>query len=80
MAIDTDKLRAHSPYIGMHRITMPQCPPCHGQCHQGRACNAKPEPSFYGSGYGEEIAPMTPAQPVPCSTLARWWLAFKRGL
>lgn len=25
----------------LHRATLAQCPPCHGQCHQGRACNAE---------------------------------------
>ncbi len=24
-----------------HRATVLQCPPCHGQCDQGRACNAQ---------------------------------------
>lgn len=24
----------------LHRATVAQCPPCHGQCQQGRACNA----------------------------------------
>lgn len=59
-----------------------QCPPCHGHCHQGRACNAsQAEPSrFFGSGYGDDMHPAAPAVPVPCSTLARWWLTVKRWL
>jgi hypothetical protein len=24
----------------LHRATPAQCPPCHGQCQQGRQCNA----------------------------------------
>ncbi len=24
----------------LHRATVAHCPPCHGQCQQGRACNA----------------------------------------
>ena len=27
--------------IQLHRATQVQCPPCHGQCDQGRACNAQ---------------------------------------
>ena len=25
----------------LHRAAPAQCPPCHGQCQQGRACNAQ---------------------------------------
>ena len=25
----------------LHRATPAQCPPCHGQCQQGRHCNAE---------------------------------------
>lgn len=54
---------------------LPQCPPCHGQCHQGRRCNA------------ESCAPEggTHADPVPSGThrnswLSRAWLWLARAL
>ena len=40
-AADLDEARAYSTgrIYRLHRVTV--CPPCHGECNQGRMCNAE---------------------------------------
>lgn len=45
----------------LHRATVAKCPPCHGQCQQGRACNAGDDEACAAEG-GEHHDP-APTKP-----------------
>jgi hypothetical protein len=49
----------------LHRATVAQCPPCHGQCQQGRACNADTSAEACAPEGGQH------ADPVPSGTARR---------
>lgn len=63
---DTARHQRLFPTLMLHRITTFRCPPCpmDHRCNQGTTC----------------IARTAQPAPIPCSTLVRWWLAFKRWL
>ena len=78
--MDANKLRQYKPYAGSR--LMP------AGCDQQQRFDTRPHrvihwpdtvPTDFGTGYSE-LAPVMPARAVPCSTLARWWLAFKAWL
>ena len=56
--------------IQLHRATQVQCPPCHGQCDQGRACNAQ------GASASSELLEDDDAT-ERCFRLSAWfWSAY----
>lgn len=44
-------------------IDKPKCPPCYGDCRQGRACDAEPDDEF-----DEELRPLEKVQ-VGCALI-----------
>ena len=54
--------------------TPAQCPPGNHNRRQGRECTG---PDTVATGWGED-QPLPTPRVVPCSTLARWWLAVRR--
>ncbi len=48
---------------------------CTGNCNQGRACRWT---DTMPSAYGDDMYPRPMPIVVPCSTLARWALAWRR--
>jgi hypothetical protein len=47
-------------------------------CNQQGREAARPFPATIQTGYGDDMKPKPMPRIVPCSTLARWWLAFRR--
>jgi hypothetical protein len=59
---DIAAAREHSPgrVYPLHRATVMTCPPCHGECNQGRYCPAH-APAEACSGIGEDYETPTRA-------------------
>lgn len=60
-AADLDRKTNTGRIYHLHRATVAQCPPCHGMCHQGRACNASDDACAPEGG--------TFADPVPSGSV-----------
>ena len=56
--------------IQLHRATQVQCPPCHGQCDQGRACNAQ------GASASSELLKDDEATERRFRATARFWTLY----
>lgn len=56
--------------IQLHRATEVQCPPCHGQCDQGRACNAQ------GASASSELLEDDEAIERRFRAAARFWTLY----
>ena len=56
-AADLDRKTNTGRIYHLHRATVAQCPPCHGMCNQGRACNASDDACAPEGGTFAEAVP-----------------------